>query len=141
MELEIETFDIKLNELNEEYSQIQDYISCCKSGDHKKIGQLLNKIEGECKENDLLLEDIIENSRSPLASDLAAAQLEYSNKIQDILRKGILDLEESFSLYGEYAIDYAIQTMRYAILAVLNAIDLQLRQDEKDNMKGRNNDE
>ena len=38
---------------------------------------------------------------------------------------------EAISLYGEYAIDFAAQAMRYAHLVVLSAIDAQISLDEQ----------
>ena len=40
------------------------------------------------------------------------------------------DRAEAASLYGEYAIDFAAQAVRHALLAALSAIDLQMSCDE-----------
>ena len=42
----------------------------------------------------------------------------------------IADQAEAASLYGEYAIDFAAQAMRHALLAALSAIDLQMSCEE-----------
>ena len=41
------------------------------------------------------------------------------------------DQVEAISLYGEYAIDFAAQAMRYAHLVVLSAIDAQISLEEQ----------
>ena len=41
------------------------------------------------------------------------------------------DKAEAGALYAEYAIDVAVQSMRYALIAVMKAIDAQMDCDEK----------
>lgn len=71
-----------------------------------------------------------------------AAQLDYDQKVRHILHDElpgylheegndrIADQAEAASLYGEYAIDFAAQAMRHALLAALSAIDLQMSCEE-----------
>ena len=44
------------------------------------------------------------------------------------------DQAEAASLYGEYAIDFAAQAMRHALLAALSAIDLQMNCEERESI-------
>lgn len=43
------------------------------------------------------------------------------------------DHAEASALYAEYAIDYAMQTVQYALIVSLSAMDLQIN---KENQKG-----
>lgn len=66
----------------------------------------------------------------------AGWQANYHRRIQQILRDGLsqcapgepgkfsADQVEAFCLYGEYAIDFAIQTARHALVAILTAVDI-----------------
>ena len=86
------------------------------------------------------------SSHSPAVAALSAAQLEYDLKIQEILQNELPgyvhgedsdvteDQAEAASLYGEYAIDFAAQAMRHALLAALSAIDLQMNCEERENI-------
>ena len=42
------------------------------------------------------------------------------------------DNAEALALYAEYAIDYAAQSMRYALIAALKAIDLQMSSEKRE---------
>ncbi|MCI7135505.1 MAG: hypothetical protein MSA04_10865, partial [Clostridiales bacterium] len=100
------------------------------------------QLEAECRGTESLLEQSIADCRSPAVSALAAAQLDYDQKVRHILHDElpgylheegndrIADQVEAASLYGEYAIDFAAQAMRHALLAALSAIDLQMSCEE-----------
>jgi hypothetical protein len=100
-------------------------------------------MKDECIENDFLLQSRINSSRSPAVSKLAAAQMDYSKNTEEILQKVALGFQdgmaqetelESAALYAEYAIDFATQAMRHALLASLCAINLQLTEEIKKEM-------
>lgn len=133
MELNKGMFDMKIRELNQQYSQMQSHILLCQDGNQDEIRKEIKKIEEECKENDLLLKNRVMNSRSNTVSKLAEAQLEYNKKIEDILSKDSLSCKESAALFAEYAIDFATQTVRHALLAALYAVEVQMIEEDKKN--------
>lgn len=61
--------------------------------------------------------------------------LSYENTCRDA------DRAEAASLYGEYAIDFAAQAVRHALLAALSAIDLQMSCDETNQSQSPNETE
>ena len=134
----------KLCELETQYTQIADRLRCCQQADHGEIRRELQNLWQEYRENALLLQKNITRSRSPAVASLSAAQLEYDLKIQDILQNELPgyvhgeganvteDQTEAASLYGEYAMDFAVQAMRHALLAALSAIDLQMNCEERE---------
>ena len=143
MKLNQEIFAIKLYEMEQEYGKLQSRIRICGQGNHQKIREALEKTKDEYKEQSLVLQKSVEGSRSQAVAKLAQAQLEYSRKMGSLL-KGQLenhlhsqesgpaeDKAEAATLYAEYAIDLATQTMRYALLASLAAMDLQMNVDEQ----------
>ena len=129
----------KLCELERQYEQTIRCLRCCQRSDHWEIQRALRCLWQEYRENDLLLQRSIAKSHSP-------AQLEYDLKIQEILQNELPgyvhgedsdmteDQAEAASLYGEYAIDFAAQAMRHALLAALSAIDLQMNCEERENI-------
>ena len=136
-------FVIKLYELEQQYGRMQSRLRLCQQEDHPKIRQELQKATDEYKENEILLQKNVEGSRSPAVAALAGAQLEYYRTIRKILEQELPDYlrsetstssedkTEAAALYGEYAIDFAVQSTRYALIAALKAIDLQMSTDEQ----------
>ena len=136
----------KLCELERQYEQTIRCLRCCQRSDHWEIQRALRCLWQEYRENDLLLQRSIAKSHSPAVAALSAAQLEYDLKIQEILQNELPDYvhgedsdmtedqAEAASLYGEYAIDFAAQAMRHALLAALSAIDLQMNWEERENI-------
>ena len=134
----------KLCELERQYEQTIRCLRCCQRSDHEEIRRALRCLWHEYRENDLLLQRSIDKSHSPAVAALSAAQLEYDLKMQDILQNELpgyvhgegtdvtVDQAEAASLYGEYAIDFAAQSMRHALLAALSAIDLQMNCEERE---------
>lgn len=123
-------FDIKLQELSRNYSQMQKHISLCQNGDQNKLLDEIQKIKDEIKENDRLLQSRIDNSRCQTVSKLAAAQLEYSKRTKDLLNIDSLSSEEFAALFAEFAIDFASQATRHALLVALYAIN-KFNEEEK----------
>ena len=134
-------FVIKLYELEQQYGRMQSRLRLCQQEDHPKIRQELQKATDEYKENEILLQKNVEGSRSPAVAALAGAQLEYYRTIRKILEQELPDYlrsetstssedkTEAAALYGEYAIDFAAQSMRHALIAVMSAAILQQRAD------------
>lgn len=140
MEVNQAIFSIKLQELSKEYSKLQRYILLYQNSDQEKIRQGIIRLKDESIENDIQLQNRIDNSRSPTVSKLAAAQVDYNKKVKDILKQDSLDSKESTALYAEYAIDFATQAIYHALLVCLEAMDLQMIEDEK-NKKGEDDNE
>ncbi len=140
MEVNQAIFSIKLQELSKEYSKLQSYILLYQNLDQEKIRQGIIRLKDESIENDIQLQNRIDNSRSPTVSKLAAAQVDYNKKVKDILKQDSLDSKESTALYAEYAIDFATQAIYHALLVCLEAMDLQMIEDEK-NKKGEDDNE
>ena len=137
------SFDNKLWDLEEQYGQTISRLRLYQRKSHGEVRQELQAVWQEYRENELLMQKNVAGSRSPAVAALAEAQLEYDLRIQHILRSelpGYLhgentgrteDQAEAASLYGEYAIDFAAQAMRHALLAVLSAVDLEMSCEEQ----------
>lgn len=143
MNLNQEIFAIKLYEMDQEYGRLQSRLRICGQENHQRIREELKKVKDEYQEQALILQKSAESSRSQAVSELAQAQLEYSRKMEKLL-KGQLeshmhseenspyeDKAEAITLYAEYAIDLAAQAMRYALAASLSAMDLQMNAEEQ----------
>ena len=91
----------------------------------------------EYRESDLLLQERVKASRLEAVAELAKAQVEYRNKVESLLKKQLRgdteeeDRAETAALYAEYAIDFATQSMQYALIAALSAMERQMKLEEK----------
>ena len=143
MGLEYAIFAVKLCELEREYGRLQSRIRLCRDKNGLRLQRELEELQEEYRGQKLLLEESVKASRSASAASLAAAQLEYSQRVERILRHELpeemkgrtqsarTDQAEAMSLYAEYAIDFATQSMRQAMIAALSAMLLQ-RQAERE---------
>lgn len=139
-------FAVKLYELEREYGRMQSRLRLCQQDNHQKIRQELQRVTEEYQEDELLLLNNVENSRSPAVAALADAQLDYSRRAEKILEQelpeylqdedgsapeeGAEHQAEAAALYAEYAIDFAVQSMRYALMTALKAMDMQMDSEE-----------
>lgn len=136
-------FAIKLSQLERQCGQTLIRLRLCQERDRQKIREELKQIFGEYRENEHLLQKAVNTGRSPAVAALSEAQLTYDRRVRRILQDELpgylhegdgsfsADQVEAISLYGEYAIDFAAQAMRYAHLIVLSAIDAQISLDEQ----------
>lgn len=152
MKLSEGIFAVKLYELEQEYGRMQSRLHVCRRQDHSQMIQELQRLKEEYEQTDFLLKQRIEGSRSAQVRELARAQLAYQHQVEKILesqkaacrqaalgpgRKG-LDHEgieksaEAAALYAEYAIDFAEQSMKYALIAAMTAIELQMHEEEEE---------
>ena len=148
-----EIFSAKLSELEEEYVRLQNRIRLFQEKDERQILEELGRLQKEGRQRQRLLNDRIRSSRSPSAASLARAQLDYEKQAEKILTDKLpnemrgtnqtwaQDQAEAMSLYAEYAIDFAVQSMRYALVAALKAIDLQMSAEENNEQKEEFNHE
>lgn len=139
-------FAVKLYELERQYGRMQSRLRLCQQDDHQKIRQELQRVMEEYQEDELLLLNNVENSRSPAVAALAGAQLDYSRRAEEILEQelpeylrdedgsapeeGAKHQAEAAALYAEYAIDFAVQSMRHALMTALKAMDMQMDSEE-----------
>ena len=136
MKLSEEIFAIKLYELEQQFGKLQSQLYICQQQDHSKIKHQLQSITDEYLENELLLKKSAAGSRSSTVTLLAEAQEEYLRKTRTILnqqlekQKTLEEQAEIAALYAEYAIDFAIHSMKNALIAALKAIDIQMEIEE-----------
>ena len=153
MKLNEGMFAIKLYELEQQYGRMQARLRICQQEDHARIRQELLRAEDECRENELLLQKNVESSRSPAVAALSDAQLSYFQKAKELLEIELPEYlsseagtpaesrTEAAALYTEYAIDFAVQSMRYALVAALKTINLQMSAEENNEQKEEFNHE
>ena len=101
------------------------------------------QILDEYKERDLLLKQRVKGCCMRSVANLAQVQLDYQKRTEDLLRTELRaemsgknhtseeDRAEASTLFAEYAIDFAVQSARYALIAALKAIDQQMNSEEQ----------
>lgn len=135
MELRDGMFAVKLCELEHQYGLLRSRLELCQGADHEKIRHLLADVLDDYRENALLLEQSAEGCRSPAVAELAGVQRDYSKRMEELLRdrlpRPLLLRAEAAALFAEYAIDFAAQGVRSALLAALAAMDQQMNCEEQ----------
>lgn len=136
-------FAVKLCELEQEYGRLQSRVHLFEGKDAAQAQQEILRLQDECREHKLLLDERIRSSRSSAVSSLSKAQLEYGQRVERILNEELPnemrgrnqscaeDQAEVMTLYAEYAIDFATQSMRQALAAALSAVVLQQRAEQE----------
>ena len=136
MELRDGMFAVKLCELEHQYGLLRSRLELCQGAD------LLADVLDDYRENALLLEQSAEGCRSPAVAELAGVQRDYSKRMEELLRDRLPRLmhgeedpqeerAEAAALFAEYAIDFAAQGVRSALLAALAAMDQQMNCEEQ----------
>lgn len=127
---------IKLYELEKSYGLMQSRLRMCQKAEPDKLRRELQELKDEYEEKNYLLEQNAKNSRSPAVAVLSERQVEFFKNTENIMSNlpEYLHSEvyednevnaEAYALYAEYAIDFAVQSMRYALIAAMKAIDAQ----------------
>ena len=107
-----------------------------------RFWKVLADVLDDYRENALLLEQSAEGCRSPAVAELAGVQRDYSKRMEELLRDRLPRLmhgeedpqeerAEAAALFAEYAIDFAAQGVRSALLAALAAMDQQMNCEEQ----------
>ena len=134
MELRDGMFAVKLCELEHQYGLLRSRLELCQGADREKIRHLLADVLDDYRENALLLERSV--------AELAGVQRDYSKRMEELLRDRLPRLmhgeedpqeerAEAAALFAEYAIDFAAQAVRSALLAALAAMDQQMNCEEQ----------
>ena len=143
MELQQGLFAVKLRELEREYGRLQSRIHLFQRKDAAQVQQELDRLQDEYREQELLLEEYVRASHTPVMAALAQAQLDYNLCVEEILRGTFAehtpfpnesiaaDRAETAALFAECAIDFATQSMRQALAAAFAAILLQQQAERK----------
>ena len=90
MNIDESVFAVKLYEMEEQYGKLQCRIRICEQGGRERIRSELEKAEVEYRENSMLLEEKAKACRSPAVTKLTQAQLDYRQKIGDVMKKQVI---------------------------------------------------
>lgn len=131
METHKNIFGSKLKELDKDYEQFRSHV--LHAHEHSQcLGEEISSLKQELSESKRILQNTAAQSCSPALSRLASVQLGYCEQMETL--RGDLntymgetrdDQAEALALYAETAMDFAAQGVRFALLAALEAIDIQ----------------
>ncbi len=133
-----EFFAVKLQELDQQYRQLCEGLEHCPLDDRASVRRLIAGLRETCEQRAGELERRAAGSRSPAVTELTEAQLAYYRQTSSLLEERLpgyvhseasdaaQDRAEALALYAEFALDFAAQSMRCALLAGLSALDAQL---------------
>ena len=132
MQENYETFAVKLSELKCEYARLQKRLEACQRKSLEEIRAESESLRQECRQTEALLQKSAASAHSVEMASLSQAQLMYQKKIRNILERLLRDhrdaetQSELLILYAEYAVDFATQAMKHALLSAMSAIDFQM---------------
>lgn len=127
-------FSAKLSEMEVQYEQIRNQIQICQSNDCTQLRREQQVLLEQYKKYEALLKRQVNKSCSPAVAALSNAHLTYCQETSRILQKEIpehtdndisTERVEGLALFAEYAIDFATQSAKFALLAAMSAIDLE----------------
>jgi len=142
MTIDHNLFTSKLDELDAEYTQMISKLKLCYKGSAEDVHHAEEDLMKACRAQETELEMVISGSRSQAMTELAKLQLQYFQEIRSAVTEKLplylnamssptdRSRAEAMALYAEFAIDNAIQSMRYALHAALSAVELQLKADQ-----------
>ena len=143
MKLNDDIFAVKLIELEQQYAKLLAHLRACSSSDKETVRREIERIAGEHREAELLLRQRVESSRSPAVSKLAKIQLTCTQEMERLTQGQMAkdmhsemnrdgeDEAEANLLYAEYAVDFATEAARHALMASLIALYKQMELEEK----------
>lgn len=136
-------FLVKIYQLEQDYQTLENCLRACGSLEEEDLNLQFRQVWQAYNQADSDLEEAMRASRSPAICKLAQAQRTYDRTVQGLLEETLPavlhsetttpgeDRTEARMLCAEYAVDFARQAVRRAILAVLSAAG-EVRQREQD---------
>lgn len=139
-----ELFGRKLDELQQEYAQLQNQIACCSRADLPRLTEAIAALQEDCAAHRLSLQNSIDNGKNPAVKALSAVHLDYDRRLsevtQQLFQQSVFDGTsqeqdgiEASMLFAEYAIDFATLSMKQAVLSALSARRRELKFEEETN--------
>lgn len=141
--MEQSPFLVKICQLEQDYQTLENCLRTCRNLEDADIALQMREVWRAYSQADLRLEEAIRSSRSPAVCKLAQAQRTYDRTVQALLEESLPadlhseattpgeDRTEARMLHAEYAVDFARQAVRRAMLAVLSAAQEARRQEEE----------
>lgn len=141
--MEQSPFLVKICQLEQDYQTLEDCLRACRDLEEADIDLQLRRVWRAYREASCGLEEAIRSSHSPAMRRLAQAQHTYDRTVQALMEETLPedlhsegttpgeDRTEAWMLCAEYAVDFARQAVRRAMLAVLSAAG-EARQQEQD---------
>lgn len=145
MDLQQGIFAVKLCQMEEAYGHLQSRIRVCQGKSTEELRKNLSQLLEEYDEEGILLKQQAEGSALASVRQLAQAGYQYQRQTEPLLRQGLAReiagngaegeeaQAEASALFAEYAIDFATQSMRYALCAALWAMVLQAQETASSN--------
>ena len=132
-------FAVKLCEMEEQYGKLQGRIRILEQENRDRICAELKKAKEEYEESTLLLEEKAKACRSKAVEKLSRAQLDYREKIGELMKQQIAEdihsenEAEADMLYAEFAMDFATLSVQQAVISAMTALAEQKKGGSEEN--------
>ena len=132
MELQHGLFTVKLCELEQEYGRLLTRLRLLQEKGPDRIRREREQMQEEYQEHGLMLEETARSCRSRTMAHLAELQQAYERQTAELLEEECAGgSAEAMTLAAEFAIDFATQSMRYALFMALRALERQAKDDHQ----------
>ena len=140
--MEQSPFLVKICQLEQDYQTLENCLRACRNLEEEDLALQLRQVWRAYSQADSHLEEAIRSSRSPAICKLAQAQRTYDRTVEALMEETLPadlhseastpgeDRTEARMLCAEYAVDFARQAVRRAMLVVLSAAGEARRQEE-----------
>lgn len=130
-------FFSKMYELEQDYVMMKKCLDICNTYNTNELHNQIIHLKNEYEKAINNLDTFIKNGRSQAVCTLAQAQKAYYTSISDLTENKLPvylhsesstlkeDESEAMMLYTEYAIDFAQQSIRHALITALTALEIQ----------------
>lgn len=135
-----EILSVKLYELDKKISKVHSRIQLSETASHDQIKTEIEKLQDECEENTITLQNKLSFSKGKVVGTLSQAYEEVEKIIQQVkcevgnsqVDTGSEEITaEEKILLAEYALDFAMQAANHALLIAMEALDAQMTLQEK----------
>ncbi|MDD4508545.1 MAG: hypothetical protein PHN26_06395 [Eubacteriaceae bacterium] len=134
-------FITKEQELCHAYEQFVSSLKTLEINNHDKIKEKIKRLDVDNDTEMLKMKRMSENSKSKINTKLLQCQISYYKSMKNIINEEMIhrtapsismieQQTEASSLYAEYVVDFAKESMRQAVRAALVAADQQMTLNE-----------
>lgn len=134
-------FIIKEQELCQAYEQFVSSLKALEINNHDKIKEEIKRLDMDNDTEMLKMKKMSEYSKSKITTKLTQCQISYYKSMEKIINEEMIHMTnpcmsmieqqtEAYSLYAEYVVDFAKESMRQAVRATLVATDQQMTLNE-----------
>lgn len=125
---------VKLSEMEQQICQLHKRICALDMDKPEMIRTQMEQLQKEWRENERVLENKLQFSRAELVERVSEAYDQIEKIIRQVQEKTEMSSEEKL-LLAEYSMDFVMQAANHALLICMDAINEEMKQQDKKERK------